>query len=287
MRYVAFIDTLGFKQQLQGITHEEAKSLIQGFNREIYALWSELGYQKDTSIKGRTFSDSLIVFTDGTSIEHLKKLISFLVRLYRVSLVTCGLPLRGGIAVGEYDDIQATEFSNLQKGIVVGGAFIDAYALESANGIKGSKILFKQEIKLKIEKSLSSYKVKGVKKDATGNEIYELKWGDITYLVDENYSSLSKFVDLACKSKWIDHYFCTLDTFLAGESKEDKRDIYVKIVGILDTKYTYNEFDAFIENFMRSSCSVQLKKSFLGFMREHLSQNAHNKRLQSDAQMCT
>lgn len=277
MRYVAFIDTLGFKQQLLGITHEEAKALIQGFNQEIYHLWSELGYHNDAGIRGRTFSDSLIIFTEGTTIDQLRKLIKFLVRLYRVSLVKCGLPLRGGIAVGEYDDIQATEFSNLQKGIVVGSAFIDAYALESANGIKGSKILFRQEIKLKIEKSIPGYAVKGVKKDSNGNEIYELKWGDISYLVEENYLSLSKFVEIACKSKWLDHYFCTLDTFLTGETKEDKRDLYIKIIGMIDAKHSYNELDAFIENFMQSSCSVQLKKNFLGFIREHISKKSTNR----------
>lgn len=274
MRYVAFIDTLGFKQKLQSISHDEAKSLIKGFNQEIYRLWSDLEYQNDDSIKGRTFSDSLIVFTGGTDKEQLRKLIEFLVKLYRVSLVKCDFPLRGGIAVGEYDDIPANEFSNLQKGVVVGSAFIDAYTLESANGIKGSKILFKQEIKLKIENNIPSYKVKKVKKDPAGNEIYELKWGDISYLVDEDYSSLSKFVDIACKSNWLDHYFCTLDTFLAGESKEDKRDIYVKIIGMIEAKYTYSEFDAFIENFMKSSCSPNLKKSFLGFIREHLSKKS-------------
>lgn len=274
MKYVAFIDTLGFKQQLLGISHEDAKSLIQKFNQEIYRLWSELGYHNDATIKGRTFSDSLVIFTEGTTIEQLRKLINFLVRLYRASLVECGLPLRGGIAVGEYDDIQATEFSNLQKGIVVGSAFIDAYALESANGIKGSKILFRQEIKLKIEKSISGHQVKSVKKDSSGNEIYELNWGDIAYLVEDNYTSLSRFVEIACKSKWLDHYFCTLDTFLSGESKEDKRDLYIKIIGLIEAKYTYNELDAFIENFMQSTCSTQLKKSFLGFIREHVSKKS-------------
>lgn len=270
MRYVAFIDTLGFKQKLQGLSHDKAKKIISGFNQEIYRLWKELGYQNSHVIHGRTFSDSLVVYTEGTNINHLKKLIEFLVKLYRVSIIKCDLPLRGGIAVGDYDDIQATEFDNLQKGIVVGNAFIDAYTLESANGIKGSKILFKQEIKLKIEKHIGSYVVKNVKKDTDGNEIYELKWGDITFLVENNYTSLEKFVDLASESKWLDHYYGTLDTFLINESKEDKRDIYIKIIRQINKSHKFSDLDNFIENFMKSDCSQQLKKSFLGFIREYV-----------------
>lgn len=270
MKYVAFIDTLGFKQKLQGIPHSQAKKIIRGFNQEIYQLWQDLGYDHDSEIRGRTFSDSLVVYTEGTSIEHLNKLLAFLIKLYRISIIKCDLPLRGGIAVGEYDDIQATEFDNLQKGIVVGSAFIDAYTLESSHGIKGSKILFKQEIKLKIEKSIKSYAVKNVKKDSDGNEIYELKWGDITFLVENNYSALHKFIDLASESKWLDHYYGTLDTFLIKESKEDKRDIYIKIIRYINEKHKFNDLDNFIENFMKSNCSQQLKKSFLGFIREYI-----------------
>jgi hypothetical protein len=271
MKYVAFVDTLGFKRKLQGLSHDQAKDIIRGFNQEIYRLWQDLGYHNDPEIRGRTFSDSLVIFTEGTSIENLRKLLAFLVRLYRVSIIKCDLPLRGGIAVGEYDDIQATEFNNLQKGIVVGSAFIDAYALESANGIKGSKILFKQEIKLKTEKHIASYAVKSVKKDADGNEIYELKWADITFLADNNYASLHKFVDLACESKWLDHYYGTLDTFLINESKEDKRDIYIKIIRRIDKMHKFNDLDNFIENFMKSDCSQQLKRNFLGFIRGYIS----------------
>jgi len=211
MKYVAFIDTLGFKSKLQGLSHLDAKSIIQKFNQEIYRLWKKLEYDNDPDIRGRTFSDSLVVSTAGIRVVHLKKLLSFLVELYKVSIIECGLPLRGGIAAGEYDDIPAFEFDNLQKGIVVGNAFIDAYLLESTNGIKGSKLVFKQEVKLKIDKQIKKYSVQKIKEDPNKNTIYELKWGDISFLVDNNYASLNKFVDMACQSKWLEHYYGTLD----------------------------------------------------------------------------
>ena len=272
MKYVAFIDTLGFKSKLQGLSHLDAKSIIQKFNQEIYRLWKKLGYDNDPDIQGRTFSDSLVVSTAGIKVVHLKKLLSFLVELYKVSIIECDLPLRGGIAAGEYDDIPAIEFDNLQKGIVVGNAFIDAYLLESANGIKGSKLVFKQEVKLKIDKQIKKYSVQKIKEDPNKNTIYELKWGDISFLVNNNYASLNKFVDMACQSKWLEHYYGTLDTFLIKESKEDKRDIYIKIVDRINSDHGYNDLDNFIENFMKSDCSQYLKKSFLGFIRNNFMQ---------------
>jgi len=174
------------------MSHEDAKAVIIKFNSEIFRLWQKLGYENDPDIQGRTFSDSLIIFTDGTSDEHLSKLLSFLVELYRVSITTCDLPLRGGISVGEYDDIKAVEFDNLQKGMVVGNAFIDAYALESSFGIKGSKLLFQQEINLKINSRLSGFLTQEVKKDSNGNQIYELKWADIVFLVEKLPMNLGK-----------------------------------------------------------------------------------------------
>lgn len=67
MRYVAFIDTLGFKQRISNISHHEAVEVIRKFNQTVYDLWSDLGYNEDRSLNGWTFSDSLI----SGSILHL------------------------------------------------------------------------------------------------------------------------------------------------------------------------------------------------------------------------
>ena len=56
MKYVAFIDTLGFKQKLKRLDHDNAKNIIKSFNQEIFLLWQELGYDDDPEIRGRTFS---------------------------------------------------------------------------------------------------------------------------------------------------------------------------------------------------------------------------------------
>lgn len=270
MKYVAFIDSLGFKQQITSVSREQAVEVIKSFNQSVFNIWRELGLNHDNSVKGRTFSDSVIVHTSGDSIEELNKILNFLTRLYKESMTKCDLPLRGGLSIGQFDDIQAVEFDNLQKGLIVGTAFIDAYLLESSNNIKGSKLLFGQEINLKIERSLEGFKTKKVKNDSSGVGIYELKWGDLMYLTESNYQALNKFIDLATKSKWLDHYYGTLETFLIGESSDNKNEIFLKIINKLKSNYKYNDLDNFIENYLRSDSASYTKRSFLAYLRNKI-----------------
>lgn len=270
MKYVAFIDTLGFKQRIQSISHEEAVEVIRQFNQSVYNLWSELGLDFDETIKGRTFSDSFIIHSQGDSIAELEKIVKFLVRLYKSSITQCDLPLRGGLSVGNFADIPATEFNNLQKGLIVGTAFIDAYLLESDNGIKGSKLLFGQEINLKIEHALSGYETKKVKTAIDGKTIYELKWGNLIYLTESNYRALNKFIQLGTESKWLDHYYGTLETFLIKESEENKKEIFSRIIDKIKLDYRYNDLDNFIENYLKSDSAAYTKRSFLKYLRDKI-----------------
>ena len=270
MRYVAFIDTLGFKQRITTISHNEAVDVIRQFNQTVYNLWRESNLHNDKTVRGRTFSDSLIIHSEGESIQELNKILQFLIKLYKKSITFCDLPLRGGIAFGDFDDLQAVEFNNLQKGLIVGTAFIDAYLLESSHQIKGSKLLFGQEINLKIQRQLDNYQTQKVKADKDDKTIYELKWGDLIYLTERNYEALNKFIELATKSKWLDHYFGTLETFLIKESSENKNEIYIRIIERIKSKFKYNDLDNFIENYSKSESAVYTKRSFLAFIRERL-----------------
>ncbi len=267
MRYVAFIDTLGFKQRITKISHDSAVDVIKQFNQSVYNLWRELQLDIDHTVHGRTFSDSLIIHSQTDTNNELKKILNFLVQLYRISITKCDLPLRGGLAVGNYDDIRAIEFNNLQKGLIVGTAFIDAYLLESSNGIKGSKLLYGQEINLKLEQQLNGFETNKVKTTPDGKTIYELKWGDLLYLTEKNYEALNKFIDLGTTSKWIDHYYGTLETFLIRESEKNKQEIYVRIIDKLKSDYKYNDLDNFIENYLKSESALYTKRSFLKFIR--------------------
>ena len=271
MKIVAFVDTLGFKQKISSITHEEAKDVIKSFNSEIYQLWQRLDYNNDHSIHGQTFSDSLIIYSEDDSDNSLSKILSFLKEIYKISITKCDLALRGGISIGEFDRIPATNFDNLQKELVIGTAFIDAYFLESTNKIKGSKLVFRHNINLVIEKRFKDqFKSKELVKLDNGEQLYELIWGDIEFLTHSNYETLDKFIDLACKSKWLDHYFHTLETFLTKENQTNKHQIFNKILAKLNENYKYTDTDNFIENFLKTDGIKNLKKSFLSFLRERL-----------------
>lgn len=270
MKYVAFVDTLGFKQKITNITHEEAIKTIKLFNQTIYDLWNKLELNNDNTIHGRTFSDSVIIYSNDDSTYELDKILKFLTGLYKESLLKCGLPLRGGLSVGEFDDLQAVDFNNLQKGLIIGTAFIDAYLLESSHNIRGSKLLFGQEICLKIDRYLKDFQTQKVKNNKSGKTIYELKWGDIIFLTESNYKGLNEFIDLATKSKWIDHYFGTLETFLIKESSDNKKEIFIRIIERLKYDYKYNDLDNFIENYLKSESAIYTKKSFLAFLREKI-----------------
>lgn len=123
MKIVAFVDTLGFKQKITSINHNQAKKIIESFNAEIYKLWKEFSYDTDPTIHGQTFSDSLIIYTENDTIDSLRKILSFLNDLYKIAIIKCDLPLRGGISIGDFDKIPAIEFNNLHKGLIVGTAY--------------------------------------------------------------------------------------------------------------------------------------------------------------------
>ncbi len=270
MKIVAFIDSLGFRNKILKLSHEEAKEIINLFNETIFNLWEEFGFENDPSIFGRTFSDSFILYTVKDDLQSLDKVLVFLQRLYKDSIVKCDLPLRGGISVGEYSDIEAEGFSNLQKGQIIGNGFIDAYALESMHNIKGSKIIFRHDINLTIKKKLPHYKTQSVRKLDGGEVLYELKWGDIEYLTQSNYLALNKFVDQATKSQWLDHYYNTLQTFLVNEDPQDKKQIFIRIIRRLKSNFKYYDLDNFLENFMTAKGITPLRKAFLSFLRERL-----------------
>lgn len=72
------------------------------------------------------------------------------------------------------------------------------------------------------------------------------------------------------KSKWLDHYYATLETFLIKEPEDNKHEIYSRIIEKIKTSYKYNDLDNFIENDLKSEAATYTKRSFLKFIREKL-----------------
>ena len=82
--------------------------------------------------KRYVFSDSLILIANGDSYHEFLKLLLTTWR-FAQALIANGLPVRGGVAVGEV-------YVNQQSGVVVGKAVTDAYRLETKQNWVGVAI---------------------------------------------------------------------------------------------------------------------------------------------------
>lgn len=75
MKYVAFLDILGFKKKLNTFkTHNQAINYISKFSSIVYKEFKKL--KETNSIKGYIVSDSVILYSTNSEFESLMSLIS-------------------------------------------------------------------------------------------------------------------------------------------------------------------------------------------------------------------
>lgn len=210
-KFVAYIDILGFKEMVsKGNT---AKFKLQKFHESIYNIWDLMDFSSK-DINGLAYSDSLTIFTENDSTNSLECVLNFIKELYDESLFRHKIMLRGGLAKGEFEIYDTIEFKNFIKNQFVGQAFIDAYNLESGEGIKGCRFVFNNSIKEIIDqfnKKGKEYSVKRLEK--SNNEIFDFIWIDKKKLCEDNCKRINTFFKLAEKKDWADHYTRTLDLF--------------------------------------------------------------------------
>jgi hypothetical protein len=134
-RTVAFLDILGFKQQIFETPIEELASKYEKLIDTTEALnrpalpWQKLptlfpDYKNNTPwcIKN-IFSDSIILISHDNTLLSSMKLLVYAWRLSQV-FIAYKMPLRGAITFGEL-------YTNPQKGITLGKALTTAYELEN------------------------------------------------------------------------------------------------------------------------------------------------------------
>lgn len=125
--------------------------------------------------------------------------------------------IRGAIAKGEFDKLEAKKLSSLEKGLVVGQAYVEAYLLEGA--VKSIGIILSEEV-------YDDY----INADLNNNNVFIEQIGNIQRHVyrylDINFFSnadnLLNFVNLAINSKWLPHYYNTLYFAFKNEGSEKK-----------------------------------------------------------------
>lgn len=266
MKYVAFLDILGFKEKLRNLNQVDARKYISSFSTTVYSVWNEKDRDK---ITGFVVSDSIIINTSDTSAQALEQLLDIIDQICKREFSENSILLRGAISKGEFDKIEAKELSTLSKGLIVGQAYVDAYLLEGTVktiGIVLSEVVF-QDIQ---ELTFQNNKV--LEESSGSHNHYILKYLDIDFLL--RHDNLRNYIVLAIEAKWLPHYYNTLYFSLKSVSNDKKvSEIFSKIISIIDTRddsANWRGLDMFIKNAFNNEVNAYFQTRFLRFIRMNI-----------------
>lgn len=264
-KYVAFLDILGFKDKMKRMTQTEAENFIRSFSQMLYDEWVLEGLNQNDLVNGFIVSDSIIVHTKDTFPEALKRILNYIITVCQKCFSHKGILLRCAITKGEYSHLEATGFENLQKGLIVGSAYIEAYTLESAS--KTSAIITTGTVRDDIEEYFPggyTFEQENTEKDT----FYLLKWLFLDYLLV--FDNLSRFCEKAIEADWIPLHYNTLYLCFSCEKNVNKRDqIFYDICRYIrqrDSNY-YNVLDKFISKAFEKDVNARFQKMFSRFLR--------------------
>lgn len=268
MKYVAFLDVLGFKKLLKGYNQYEAERFITSLSFLLYKIWEEKHAQESKNINGYIVSDSIIVYTNDDKPKALGELLDYIIEVSKRAFIEQSVLFRCGIAKGEFNQLKSHSFENLQKGLIVGQAYIDAYLLEDQ--AKVSAIIVDENVARDI-KELTNYDITELKgKNQTS--CYILRWANIDLLLNEQ--NMTNYIELAKKSDWLPHYYNTLYLFISGANNDKKQlQVFENIISIIssgDKGQNYRAINKFIENAFKDDVEYNFKQMFLKFIRERL-----------------
>lgn len=263
MKYVAFLDILGFKERLKKVTHADAQTYIQQFSSIIYKNFQKIGNNR---INGYVFSDSLILYSLDTELINLLDLVKLIQNICKDEFIEKGFLIRGSITRGQFDEINANNLDNLRKGLLVGTAFIEAYTLESSEkviGITLSKPVYEDLYD-------NNYLEEEIEND--NNTSYFIRYIDLDFLLSGR--NLHEFINLAVESEWKPHYYNAIYLAIKNESNDKKiEDLFIKVENIIvniPSKVGWRALDDFIENAFAKEVKVGFKKRFLKHIRNRL-----------------
>ncbi|WP_295782184.1 hypothetical protein [uncultured Veillonella sp.] len=276
MKYVAFLDILGFKNIIDKKDQETAKNFIMQFSKTIFRVFQNLEGQLNSKVKGYIVSDSLILYSNDSSKESLVNLIEVVETICRDEYIKNGILIRGGISKGDFAKIKASELPNLEKALIVGKSYVKAYELEGANKVIG--INLSEEVYLDILEydnqldrklaNCSKVKSQAIKYGKKADKSYLFKYITLDFLLEDN--NLSQFVNLANQSNWLEHYYNTLSFALQNErSSKKKKELFVRIVQIISDNKE-NSLDLFIENAFKDGVVKRFKTYFLKYISKTL-----------------
>ena len=264
MKYVSFLDIMGFKETLRKKNQNKAKEYIDCFSTTVYEIWNN---SNTKGLKGHIVSDSFIIYTDTTSPTQLEIMMNIIITICKAEFTHNSILIRGGLAKGEFDKIPAKELNTLSKNLIVGQAYIDAYLLESASksfGISIEESVYKDLDNCNYDLSSIIYNKKTNK--------YIIRYIDIDYLLKDN--NLYSFINLAKESNWLPHYYNALGYAIKNERNYKKIDqLFYDIISIIcnnNSNDNYPEINTFIENAFADDVDYNFKSRLLRFIRQRI-----------------
>ena len=266
MKYVAFLDILGFKEKLKKLNHNEIRAYISDFSSVVYDEWKKLGHE---TLQGYIVSDSFVINSKDDSDEGLKDLFEAVKNICAQEFAKNGILLRGGIAKGEFDKLEAKELCTLRKGLIVGQAYVDAYLLEGSAKLIG--ISLSKEVYEDV-KNMGRFTSDVFKETTGGQSIYVFRYLTVSFLM--NKDNLKKFVELAIEAKWKPHYYNAIYFALRRENSVGL--IFSNIINEMRSNSpndNWREIDDFIKGAFANDVIPEFQIRFLKYIRQNLSMN--------------
>lgn len=263
MKYVAFLDILGFKNKLKKLSQTDARNYIGDFSATVYLLFQNIS----NNINGYIVSDSIILYSNDLTTKSLIDLVALVIEICKEEFTQNGILIRGAISKGEFDRIPAAELPKLQKQLIVGQAYVDAYLLEDSMksiGIILNREVYQDIIGLNLD-------VNCFNDSSKNEEKYILSYFDFEFISESK--NLQRFVDLAIDSNWLPHYYNAL--YLAIKDVKNNNRIYQLldnlIIAIGNPSECRTEIDKFIKNTFNDDVISYYQIRFLGYIRERMS----------------
>lgn len=264
MKYVAFLDILGFKNKLKQLPQNQAKDFIGDFSSTVYKIFRN----QPKKTNGYIVSDSIVLSTNDASQTSLIELANVVETICQKEFSENGILIRGAIAKGEFDEMPAKELPHLQKKLMVGQAYVDAYLLEGA--VKTVGINLSEEVYNDLKNCDKSFDI--VEETVEKKTHYILRYITVDYLLGEN--NIRQFVRLANESNWLPHYYNALYFALKRERYDKKvEQVFEKLLLLVcDNQPTDNwrALDVFIKNAFQPDVFDDYQMRFLKYIRKHL-----------------
>lgn len=287
MKYVAFLDILGFKDRIRGLQPEEAKKLIRAFSQTIFDIFKKKNSDKENSdkensndkIKGYIVSDSVILYSSDDSKDSLEALIKLTREICEKEFIENSILIRGAIEKGEFDKVPAEERLDLEKGLIVGEAYIKAYLVEDSGSVKAMGVILSEDVYEDIKDILDPNITKDIVEEKKDKKYYLLRYINVDFLCKDNLKNFITFITLAKESKWLPHYYNTIYFVIKKENDKKIEEMFVNIENTVYNKLSnknwnknWRDIDLFIKNAFAEGVINDFKSKFLKHIRKKLIQ---------------